>query len=174
MHTSSVVFPFYDSAKTRIVFSCSISNWNRLTQLIMLGRSVGTFKAAVSSIMYICQGCCLLYHVHMLGVLSPLSCTYVGLLSTLSCTFVRGIVSSIMYICQGYFLLYHVHNLGVFSPLSCTYVRGIILYHVHMLGVLSPLLCTYVRAVVSSIMSPLSSSFLHPEGNLAIILPHRS
>jgi hypothetical protein len=48
--------------------------------------------------------------VHMLGLLYPLSCTYVravvsshvhmlGLLSPLSYTYIRGIVSSIMYIC---------------------------------------------------------------------------
>jgi hypothetical protein len=37
-----------------LYFPCSISNWNRLSQPIILGRSVGTFKAIVSSIMYIC------------------------------------------------------------------------------------------------------------------------
>jgi hypothetical protein len=38
-------------------------------------------------------------NVHMLGLLSPLSCTYVGVECPLSCTCVGVVVSSIMYIC---------------------------------------------------------------------------
>jgi hypothetical protein len=102
---------------------------------------------------------CLLYHVHMLRLLSPLSCTYV-----------RTVVSSIMYIC---WTIIHVHDRGDNTPIH-VHDRGdntpthmymidetAALTYVHDRGeniptyvqrLLSPLSCTYVRTAVSSIM----------------------
>jgi hypothetical protein len=79
MHSSS--FVIHPCKETKIVFSHSISDWNRLSQPIMTSRSVETFKAAVFSVCFVdhclsfcpfSYGHCVVYSSSIYGFWLPL------------------------------------------------------------------------------------------------------